>query len=150
VNFSNFAQEHLHSQNGILNSKIDFSTQQDYQMFNLKALLGMGLDATAAIEGYNNGTVTVVDLRELSEVRVSGRAKGAVHIPLSCLQDRANPKHPEFVSDLKTEDCIALYCASGARSMAGRRILKKLGYRNVHNIGGLGHWQRAGGLVESI
>lgn len=118
-------------------------------MFNLKALLGMGLDATTAIEGHNNGTVTVVDLRELSEIRISGRAKGAVHIPLSRLQDRANPKHPEFVADLKTDDCIALYCASGARSMVGRRILKKLGYKNVHNIGGLGHWQRAGGLVES-
>lgn len=119
-------------------------------MLNLKALLGMGINAKAAIEGRQNGTITVVDLRDLSEVRASGKAKGALHIPLSCLHEKANPEHPQFVAYLQTEDCIALYCVTGARSMAGKRILKNLGYQNVHNIGGLGHWQRAGGVVEFI
>ena len=59
-----------------------------------------------------------------------------------------NPSHPDFHKDLRTDGCIALYCASGARSMAGKRILRQLGYQDVHNIGGLGHWVKAGGKVE--
>ncbi|MBT8170444.1 rhodanese-like domain-containing protein [Falsiruegeria litorea] len=119
-------------------------------MFNLKALFGTGLDAADAIEKHRNGTITVVEVRDLTEVRTSGLARGALHIPLSSLQKKADPKNPEFITDLHANACIALYCASGARSMAGKRILKKLGYQNVHNIGGLDHWRRAGGVVEAI
>ncbi len=29
-------------------------------------------------------------------------------------------------------------------------MLKQLGYTDVHNIGGLGHWVQAGGAVEKV
>ena len=117
-------------------------------MFNFGNLLSRGMSAAEAVEGVAKGTVTVIDVRDHAELRSTGKAKGAVHIPLMRLQDMANPSHPDFKKGLKTDGCIAVYCASGARSMAGKRILKQLGYQDVHNIGGLGHWVQAGGKLE--
>ncbi|TMV08835.1 sulfurtransferase [Ruegeria sediminis] len=119
-------------------------------MFKLSSILNRGLSVEDAIEGIGTGTVTVIDVRDHAEVRSTGKATGALHIPLARLQDMANPSHPDFHDGLRTERSIAVYCASGGRSMAGKQILRKLGYRDVHNIGGLGHWVKAGGKVEPV
>jgi len=46
------------------------------------------------------------------------------------------------------EKPVALYCASGARSAMAAKTLRRFGHGDVHNIGGLAHWQRAGGQIE--
>ena len=50
-------------------------------------------------------------------------------------------------NDLK--DQIYTYCRSGARSEKARKILLKIGYRYVKNLGGIETWEKAGGQVES-
>ena len=90
----------------------------------------------------------VIDVREHGEVAMSGKAKGAVHIPLMMLQFRADPAHPDFEPLLDRDARIAVYCASGGRSSSAKMILDRLGYSDVHNIGGLGHWAQAGGELE--
>ena len=94
-----------------------------------------------------DGTI-VVDVREHGEVSMSGKAKGALHIPLMMLQFRADPAHPDYEPLLDRDARIAVYCASGGRSASARTILQRLGYSDVHNIGGLGHWVQAGGALE--
>jgi len=103
-----------------------------------------------AVLGAQDGSVTVIDVREQGEVAASGKAAGALHIPMMRLRDVADPRHPDFNKALRSEGKIAVYCATGVRSFSAARMLRQLGYDDVHNIGGLGHWVRAGGKVESL
>ncbi len=115
----------------------------------------MGRPATAsrltpqdAVEMAKNGEIIVVDVRDHNELAMTGKAAGAVHIPLSVLQMQANPSSPDFNTALNTGKPVAVYCASGARSSMATQVLQQHGFAEVHNIGGLGHWQMAGGAIE--
>ncbi len=107
-----------------------------------------GMSAAQAVQDAQSGALTVIDVREKAELMASGKAKGALHIPLMRLRDMADPRHPDFHPGLKDSSAIAVYCASGGRSHNGEMVLRQLGYEDVHNIGGLGHWVQAGGEVE--
>jgi len=71
----------------------------------------------------------IVDVRTPGEFR-GGAYPGAVNIPLDDLQTR--------IGELggKSRE-ITLYCASGARSAYGQRVLMQLGFTNVKNGGGI-------------
>jgi len=71
----------------------------------------------------------IVDVRTPGEFR-GGAYPGAVNIPLDDLQVRVNELGG------KSRD-ITLYCASGARSAYGQRVLAQLGFTNVKNGGGI-------------
>lgn len=119
-------------------------------MFFLRQALAPGMSATDAVQGAKDGSVTVIDVRDHNEVASSGKAEGALHIPLTRLRDMVDPKHPDFHPDLNGVSSIALYCASGARSQMAAMTMRQLGYDEVHNIGGLGHWVQAGGQIERV
>lgn len=108
-----------------------------------------GMSPHEAVRAAKEGKVTLIDVREHGELAMSGKAKGAIHIPLMRLPHMADPRHPDFHPDLQTDGCIAVYCATGARSGSAAMLLRQLGYGEVHNIGGLGHWVQAGGEVET-
>ena len=118
-------------------------------MFMFGFSRGGGLSPQDAVRGAQDGSVTVIDVREHNEVASSGKAKGALHIPMVRLRDMADPRHPDYHDALDPGKKIALYCASGARSFSAARMLKQMGYEDVHNIGGLGHWVQAGGGIEA-
>ena len=65
-------------------------------------------------DGVAKGEITLVDVREAGEVRASGKAKGALNIPLGVLQLKADPSAPDAL--LRPGKPVALYCASGGRS----------------------------------
>jgi rhodanese-related sulfurtransferase len=94
------------------------------------------------------GRLTLIDVREAVEVQKSGRAKGALNIPLGALATRADPAHPDFHPELSPEKPVAVYCFSGMRSAKAAQHLRALGYAQVQNIGGLRDWVKAGGAVE--
>lgn len=73
----------------------------------------------------------IIDVRTRGEFQ-SGAYPGAVNIELDQLAARAAE-----LGD-KSRD-ITLYCASGARSAYGQRLLQQLGFSNVKNGGGLMH-----------
>ncbi len=77
----------------------------------------------------------VIDVRTPEEFR-SGAYPGAINIPLDELQQRAN----ELGSQSRD---ITLYCASGARSAYGQRVLQHLGFTNVKNGGGIMQMMRS-------
>ncbi|MDQ7080179.1 MAG: rhodanese-like domain-containing protein [Paracoccaceae bacterium] len=101
-----------------------------------------------AVQKAAAGQLTVIDVRDHNEVASTGKAKGALHIPLFILAQKADPRHPEFHPELNPEKPVAVYCASGARSQMAAQTLASLGFSEVYNIGGLFHWQAAGGAVE--
>lgn len=76
----------------------------------------------------SNGPV-VIDVRTPEEF-YAGAYPNAINIPLDELHMRVN----ELGS--RTRD-ITLYCASGARSAYGQRVLQQMGFTNVKNGGGI-------------
>jgi phage shock protein E len=71
----------------------------------------------------------IVDVRTPAEFK-DGAYKGAINIPLSVLPVRLHELEP-------FDKPIVLYCASGARSGQGARLLKRAGFTDVINAGGL-------------
>ena len=72
----------------------------------------------------------IVDVRTTAEFRSAAHPK-AINIPLDQLEQRA--------SELDSACPVLLCCASGSRSGLGVAILKRKGFRDVHN---LGSWHR--------
>ncbi len=116
-------------------------------MFNIFGSAKPGLSAKDAVALHQKGEVTVLDVREISEVQASGTAEGGVHIPLGLLPLRADPKAPDYDKRLDAAKPIAVFCAVGGRAGQASTLLAKLGYQ-AHNIGGLGDWIGAGGAVN--
>ncbi len=111
---------------------------------NRSAQAAGGISVADAVSLSSKGEVTVVDVRDPAEIAQSGKAKGAINIPLAALRMQADPRSPEFHRDLSTTKPVAIYCATGARSFMAVRMMKSFGLE-AHNIGGLGDWARAGG-----
>lgn len=94
-----------------------------------KVLLTRRAPAAVVAEKLAAGA-TVVDVRSEAEFR-GGGYRGAINLPLQVLSaklDRIPRNRP-----------VVVYCASGARSAMAVRILKKAGYADVSNAGGLHH-----------
>jgi len=104
-------------------------------------------DAIARVE---QGEMALIDVRDISEVKMTGKAKGALHIPLMLLQVKADPRSPECDPALDPQKPVGIYCASGARSHMAAGMLRQMGYGEVHNLGGLVEWANAGGAVEPV
>jgi len=82
------------------------------------------------------GNVLVVDVRDPSEVKTSGKLKGAVNVSRGMLEFRADPDSPLHDRAFDRGKTILVYCASGGRSALSGKTLKDLGYGAVFNIGG--------------
>lgn len=94
------------------------------------------------------GRMVLIDVRELNELRLTGKAKGALHIPMGELARRCTPG--AAAADIAPGKPVVLYCASGGRSAGAAGMLRRLGYDPVWNLGGLNDWQRGGGTVERV
>jgi len=116
-------------------------------MFGFRRQTVPALTVSEAVARVAAAEMVLIDVRDHAEVAQSGKAKGALHIPLMRLPTMADPRHPDFDKRLAGDKPIALYCASGARSGMAVNILQKLGYAEMHNLGGLQHWAAAGGPI---
>ncbi len=121
-----------------------------FNPFNSPQPAAARLSMADAIEQVARGDMALIDVRDISEVRISGKAKDALHIPLMLLNSKADPRSPECESSLDTAKPVGLYCATGARSHLAAQMLSKMGYQAVFNLGGLYDWASAGGQVEPI
>lgn len=77
--------------------------------------------------------IILLDVRSEEEYRERHIPKSLL-MPLNSLKAQA----PKRLPDKNKE--ILVYCRSGNRSAAAVRILSKLGYVKVKNIGGIIHW----------
>ncbi len=83
----------------------------------------------------------VIDVRTASEF-AAAHVSGAENI------DLAAPDFHKQVENLDRRKTYYLYCRSGNRSGIAMRIMKDMGFPDVHNIGGLQALARAG--VETV
>lgn len=105
------------------------------------------LTVPQAVAGLQSGAIVVIDVREAAEIATSGKAKGALHIPLALIPVKADPRAPDCAKGLDLGKPVAVYCASGMRSGAAVQALRKLGY-DAHNIGSIRDWAAAGGAIS--
>ncbi|WP_323042584.1 rhodanese-like domain-containing protein [Gemmobacter sp.] len=116
-------------------------------MFGLFRSSAARIPPQEAVQRHARGELTVIDVRDISEIRASGTAAGGLHVPLMRLAMVADPRHPDHLPELDPSRPVALFCAAGGRSQAGCEMLAKLGYAQVYNIGGFGDWCAGGGKV---
>ena len=73
----------------------------------------------------------MIDVRQIEELQASGSILGSIHIPKGVIEFRL--KNNDEVS---FETSIYVFCAVGVRSAIAGYNLKKIGYKNVFNLGG--------------
>jgi rhodanese-related sulfurtransferase len=95
-----------------------------------------------ALIGRDN--VLIVDVRDPSEVQVSGKIKGAVNVSRGMLEFRADPESPYHNPAFQKDKTLLVYCASGGRSALVGKTLKDFSYASVYNIGGFKELADAG------
>jgi phage shock protein E len=97
-----------------------------------KLLIGEKMAVKIVLEKIQSGA-TVIDVRTPEEYR-DGAYPGSVNIPLADLNGR--------LGEIPKDKPVVVYCQSGARSAAAARALKKAGYPDVVNAGGLSDMPR--------
>jgi len=78
-------------------------------------------------------SIIVVDVRTPEEYR-EGKIAKSINVPLDQLETLILKKVPD-----KSKKLFVI-CYSGSRSAAAMRILKHLGYTDIHDIGGIASW----------
>lgn len=92
----------------------------------------------SAKDAYENlqkdSSIIVLDVRTKQEFKGDGHIKKAINISVDMLNENT-------VSNLKDKDAtIYVVCYSGSRSAMAVSIMKKLGYTNVYDLGGMISW----------
>ena len=92
----------------------------------------------------------IIDVRETSEIEVTGLIKNAVNIPKSIID--ANFDHSLINDHINNNEdvTILVYCAVGIRSALVGHQLVKNGYKKVLNLGGFAEWASFNGPIEPI
>lgn len=90
----------------------------------------------AAAASLITANAIVYDVRTPDEYATS-HAKDAINLPLQDIEKGTLPSVPK-------NSPIYVYCRSGNRSNQAVAILKKAGFSNVHDIGGLGNLKKYG------
>jgi rhodanese-related sulfurtransferase len=108
------------------------------------------ITAAEAASLVEKAGAVIVDVRDGTEVKASGKAKGAVAIPRGSLESRADPESPNHNPALRKDHPVILYCAGGGRAALAGKTLRDLGYTDVRNLGGFKDWVAGGGAVEQV
>lgn len=77
-------------------------------------------------QGLNDPNIVFIDVRGNDEYEID-HVKGSINLPLSKLSS----------IEIDKDKTLYVYCYSGSRSNMACSQLKKLGYKNVINIGGV-------------
>tara|TARA_B110000285_G_scaffold213678_1_gene258220 strand:- start:240 stop:623 length:384 start_codon:yes stop_codon:yes gene_type:complete len=95
------------------------------------------ITADEALKLLNEGTCTLIDIREKGELDKTGRVDNSNHIPRGMLEFWLDPDGPYFKNgkfDMNKE--IILFCAGGLRSALAAKSLKEMGFKKVSHIDG--------------
>jgi phage shock protein E len=106
----------------------------------IAAFKRVGLVSARQARAFLRQGAKVIDVRTAAEYG-SGHLPETISIPLDQLGDQVGRQAPD------KNQPLLLHCLSGARSGMGRRMLRQLGYSNVHN---LGSYRRAAKILRTV
>ena len=99
----------------------------------------------------NSDKHVLIDLRDIREIKRSGKIPGAFSCPRGMLEfwiDPDSPYHKEIFNQDKT---YVFYCASAWRSALSAQVAMEMGLAPVaHIAGGFTAWVKADGPVEKV
>lgn len=101
-----------------------------------------------AQEMVSKGNALIVDVRDASEVKKSGKIAGSIHVSPGMLAFRADPDMPYYDQNFNKERAVIIYCTSSNGSALSGRLLKNMGYSHVFNLGTFENWVESGGAIE--
>ncbi len=78
--------------------------------------------------------VLVIDIREPTELELSGRVEGAVNIPRGMIEFNIWPYVEREGGGHDKSRPIYIYCQSGSRSVLAAQSLQRLGFEQVHAV----------------
>lgn len=98
-----------------------------------------------------NSNAVLIDVRDIRELKKTGKIKIAKHIPRGMLEFWLDPESPYYKNDISVEQTKILYCASNWRSALATKTLKEMGFNNVlHVEGGFEAIAKAGFEIEKL
>ena len=107
------------------------------------------LEVCDAIKMHSNKTNLFIDVRDIREIKKTGRIFGAKHVPRCMLEfwiDPESPYHKKFFND---NYHFIFYCASDWRSSLATLSAKEIGLLNSSNlVGGFNKWLEEKGPIE--
>ena len=100
---------------------------------------------------YDNGEITLIDVRDIRELWKEGTIENSKHIPRGMLEFWLDPKSSYFkenkIKDIKK---MVLFCALGWRSALAAKSLVEMGFKNVAHVdGGFDSLKKSGLKVVS-
>ena len=78
----------------------------------------------------------LIDIRDIRELKKTGKIKGAKHMPRGMLEFWLDPESPYYKKDIKLDMTKVLYCASNWRSALAALSIQEMGFNNVSHIKG--------------
>ncbi len=109
------------------------------------------IPAQDAIKLVDSDDHVIVDLRDIRELKRTGKIPGAFSCPRGMLEfwiDPASPYHKEIFNQDKT---YVFYCASGWRSALSAKAAQDMGLNPVAHIeGGFTAWADAKAPIEKL
>ena len=118
----------------------------------------MAEEAKAEVDGISaeqaqqrlkeDSNALLIDVRDAADIPSTGVPAGGANISLGMLPIRADRELPEEWLDTRLQDrsCqIITTCFAGMMSAMGAKLLKDMGFTNVHYMeGGMDAWNKAG------
>ena len=95
--------------------------------------------------------VTLIDLRDIRELKRDGTIPDSIHIPRGMLEFWVDPESPYYKTELNNTEEVILFCNKGWRSALAAASLKSMGAENIsHMSGGFDQWQKEIGHIVPI
>ena len=95
--------------------------------------------------------VTLIDLRDIRELKRDGTIPDSIHIPRGMLEFWVDPESPYYKTELNNTREVILFCNKGWRSALAAASLKSMGAENIsHMSGGFDQWQKEIGHIVPI
>ena len=83
-----------------------------------------------------NPDLILIDIRDIRELKKSGKIKGARHMPRGMLEFWLDPESPYYKKDITPDKTKILYCASNWRSALATKAIQEMGFDNACHVKG--------------
>ncbi len=104
-----------------------------------------------AIALLDDPDTVFVDLRDIRELRRTGKVPGAFSCPRGMLEFWIDPDSPYHKDVFNQDKTYLFYCASAWRSALSALAAQRMGLSPVAHIeGGISAWAEAGGPIEPV
>ena len=86
---------------------------------------------------YDQGEITLIDVRDIREIWKEGTIEHSKHIPRGMLEFWLDPQSSYYNSNkIKDIKKMVLFCALGFRSALATKSLNEMGFKNVAHVEG--------------